>query len=99
MTGDPKGVRSPSPQRGREARGEGVNADWSSRECLATLIQNQASGVDPAEMTPPHPQTPLPRWGEGSQQGHRDLLQRDGIALIQDNGIGASFEIDLQVPS
>jgi len=27
--------------------------------------------------------------------GSEKLIQRDGIALIQDNGIGASFEIDL----
>ena len=61
ITGDSKGVRSPSPALGR---GEPTTGDR-----VRVLFA-----------------------------GSEYLLQCDGVALIQDNGIGASFEIDLEIP-
>jgi hypothetical protein len=53
-------------------RREGGHAAGRSRECECSeiLIQSRVSGIDSSERYPPHPQPPLPRWGEGS---HGDM--------------------------
>jgi len=58
-----KRVRFLSAQRGTGVRGE--HTAGCSRECCETLIQSGVAGVEAAEMYPPSPPAPLPRWGEG----------------------------------
>ena len=60
-------ARLPSPQRGEGQGGEG---DYQAVTALVlphlVRVFWLAAGIDVA-CPPPHPQTPLPRWGEGSR--------------------------------